>query len=167
TTAYTNSSSYEWSLVFYDIDGISSDHQAYGPNRNETNYYDEVLFRTPGVVTVASDSVLNTSVTADGILVSAENQDSVAGQDGLTSLTPEQEQYTAIYTVTDTSTVLFDYLVQDGAFGSSRRNLLVDGGSLTLTDPVEVGVAPVPLPAGAPLLAAGLVALGWLRRRKA
>ncbi|MBY8976846.1 VPLPA-CTERM sorting domain-containing protein [Rhodobacteraceae bacterium NNCM2] len=153
--------------MFYDVDGTSSDVNIYGPDANEFNYYDEVLLRTPGVATFTEDTELNYEATEDGLLVNAEGKGSVDGQGGITSLNAEQQQYAFSYTVSNTSTILFDYTVEDVNLDTRARNLLVDGGSLEFTSPtINVNVTPVPLPAGAALLLAGLSAFGFLRRRK-
>lgn len=166
-TSYTNASSFDWTLLFYDVDGISDDVNGYGANLNETNYYDEVLMRTEGVATFTEDTELNYSMTADGLLVNAEGAGSVSGQQGLTSLSAEQQNYAFAYTVSNTSTLFFDYNVQDLSFTSRARNLLVDGGSLEITeDSFDVNVSAVPLPAGAPMLIVGMGALAALRRRR-
>lgn len=166
TTAYTSTSDFEWSLIFYDIDGIDDSVSSYGPTINETNYYDEILLRTEGVATFTDSTVLSYSDTEDGLLVSAVNQAGVDGQSGITTLSDEQQDYTVAYTVENTSSVLFDYIVQDISYSNRARNLLIDGGSLTLTgETISTSIpSPVPLPAGGALLIGGLAALGTFRR---
>lgn len=165
STAYANAGGFEWSLVFYDIDGIGSSAGGYGPTANETNYYDEVLLRTPGTATFTDTTVLTRTQTADGLLVNAYGQKHIDGQNGIISLSEEQQDYSVVYTVQDTATVLFDYIVQDISFSDRARNLLVDGGSLELTgDTITVPVAPVPLPGGIALMLGGFAAFAALRR---
>ncbi len=167
STLYTTSVDYDWSVVFYDIDGSStSGGEGTDAFFDADTYYDQVLVRTEGVATFAADTVLDYSVTADGLLVSAEGESGVEGQSGVTTLSSVQQQYAFVYTVSNTSTLLFDYTVQDTAFDTRERNLLIDGGDLVIEGDVLVVPVPVPLPAGAPLMLAALGAFGALRLRK-
>lgn len=162
---------FEWSLVFYDIDGLNAN--ASGRNRNLISY-DQVLLRTEGTVTVAEESILNIQSVADGLLIDAANVANlnVQGENGLETLTAEQEPISFVYTLSNTSSASFDDTVvgnvsQPGA--GYQRNLLVDGGELSTTfsgETAPVAVAPVPLPPTAALVLTGFGALALTRRRK-
>lgn len=62
-----------------------------------------------------------------------------------------------------------DYTLAAGAWNAGMAPLLADigqGGFPTGAYSVNIGVSPVPLPAGGILLASGLLGFGWVRRRK-
>lgn len=79
STAYTSEYTYDWGLVFYDIDGYSKTAGGGDNFADGDSYYDEVLLRTAGVATFADDTVLTHTNTADGLLVNAKGTDGVAG----------------------------------------------------------------------------------------
>ena len=166
STAYSSVTSYDWTVFFYDVDGVNGSYGTGGDFFDADTYYDQVLVRTAGTATFSSDTVLDYSNTADGLLVSAEGEAGVLGQGGVTALDSEQQKYAFGYTLTDTSSLAFDYIVQDTSFSTLERNLVIDGGDLGFSGDTLTVVAPVPLPAGAPLLLAGLGAFGVLRLRK-
>lgn len=76
----------------------------------------------------------------------------------------KNSQYWALYSNTNS----LDWAVFDATELFKGFNL-PDMGELTISHVTEFGsdVTPVPLPAGLPLLAAALAALGWFRRRSA
>lgn len=163
---FTASEGFTWSLVFYDVDGFDPS-------------FDSVLLRTAGVVTQDANSLLSFTDTADGLLVDGNlnefigngvpNGGNIQTQNGVDSLNAEQQAAAFGYTITNQSTVFFDYIVdRETENRTSGRNLLVDGGSLlaSFDNPVEVGVSPVPLPAGAWFLLTGLGGVVAASRRK-
>ncbi|MFT6223984.1 MAG: hypothetical protein ACJA1F_001830 [Paracoccaceae bacterium] len=156
--AYDPGVNFSWTLGFFDIDGGA-------------NSYDVVTLKTPAQYTVTSTTDLNPVSSAPGqVTFSGLNTGgNVAGESGLTPpLTQDQADAMVLFTVSNTSEVIFDYS-HFGTNTSGGRNLLVDGGSLKTAlddfDPVtEVNV--VPLPFSGVLIAGGLLVLGGLRRMR-
>ena len=71
--------------------------------------------------------------------------------------------------IEDLSNLNLNYAIALGDLSSLFPNFGTDGlASFTLRTTVFAvdDLAPVPLPAGAPLLLAGFAALGWMRRRQ-
>ncbi len=102
-------------------------------------------------------------VSFSGIL-SAE----IPGQGGITALTAAQADVAAIYSVSNTSSINFDYTV--GIFGTpvaNGRNLLVDGDDLmeSLAPFGPVTETFIPEPSTALLASFGVFLLGIRRRQ--
>ncbi|MEE4213356.1 MAG: VPLPA-CTERM sorting domain-containing protein [Parvularcula sp.] len=151
---FTSATPFEWSLIFYDLD-----------TKAIPNSFDSVLLKTVGTASLSQDTLLITKQLQDGLLVSAEDMSS--GNDanaGVETLSSEQQRYSVEYTVQNTSMVEFDYIVGRIGTGNNDRVALIDGGTLTIDDPVTITVAPIPLPAGVFLLLGGLGALSVARR---
>jgi hypothetical protein len=156
---YAPTTPYEWSLAFYDIDS--------DPNGNaDGTSFDSFLLRTPGTLSVASDTALTVSQKNDGVLVSATStRVNTNTNSGVASLTAEQQRYAAIYTLANRSTVDFDYIIGALEDANDRpRIAFIDGGSLTISNPDVITVAPVPLPAGITFLLTALGAIGIVTR---
>jgi hypothetical protein len=159
--AYNPGVDFDWTLGFFDIDG-------------NANSYDVVTLKTPAAYTVTSTTDLNPVSLAPGqVTFSGLNTGGdITGQSGLTPpLTQDQADAMVLFTVSNTSEVIFDYS-HFGTNNSGGRNLLVDGGSLRTAlddfDP-ETEINPpavVPLPFSGVLIAGGLFALGGLRRMR-
>ena len=156
SVAYAPGTNFDWSLVFYDIDGQSS------------NYWDEITLITPGTYTVTNPTPLNPTVTSEGyVSFSGRTAGDVPGQDGLTTFTEAQARVAVIYEVENTSSVTWIYSVVGDS--GTQRNMLVDGGSLTFDGVPNITTTTstvVPEPDAAVLV--GSLALGALvlRRRR-
>lgn len=154
---------YEWTLGFYDIDGVHD------------RTYDVVALKSPAAYTLAADSPLKVTVLSptEVRFASGDVARDIPGQTGLAPpLTAEQAGAMVLVTVADLSRIRFDYAVAGAPGRTSGRNLLIDGGTLrTALDPFSPqtgNLPPVPLPAAGWLLTMGLAALaGQARVRRA
>lgn len=155
---YNPGQNYDWAMGFYDIDG-------YTP---ENSYYDIVTVASTGggdlsyTLTDTTDLVVTKS--GNSVTFSAENAVAVDGQDGLSGqLNQAQSDVAAIINISNTSTLDFSYSVVGGA--SQARNMLVDGGTITLYGDTTTSPVPVPVPAAGLLMLGGLGLLGATRLR--
>lgn len=166
STLYDPGTDYDWDLGFYDIDGWNT--------RTET-YYDVVTIDTSAIgslsytVTESTDLVITADETS--VSFSGELSGGIPGQSGLDGeLSQAQSDVSMILNLQNTPVLSFDYTVIDtrNDSRSTSRNLLVDGGAISLAGSTVTTaiapIAPVPLPASALLLVAGVGVLGALRR---
>lgn len=114
---YNPGGSYSFAFGFFDIDG-------------GFDSYDVVTVYTPGTYTVTSSTALLIT-TGAGVSFSGSASGEVPGQGGITTLTAAQAHVAAIYTVTNNSSINFDYAVGLAGPTPNVRNLLVDGNDLT------------------------------------
>lgn len=129
STGYTNPSSYEWDLTFYDIDAGT-------PNNNGFFTYDYLRLLTAGTYTVSANTLLEIATLPDNsVSFSGEPVGVVPGQDGLgTPFTNRQINSTVQYNLVDTNSVTFEYAaLRNGGnnLGTGGRNLLIDGGEIS------------------------------------
>ncbi len=151
---YSPGGSYSWAFGFFDIDGGAGT-------------YDVVTVYTAGTYTVTSATALVIS-TGSGVSFSGIASAEIPGQGGITTLSLAQANVAAIYTVSNASSLNFDYTVGvSGTPVANGRNLLVDGNDLMekLSPYGPVTVAFVPEPSGAFLAILGIGWLGLRRRR--
>lgn len=158
SSVYDPGESYDWSLGIYDIDGY----------RDPGVYYDVVTVYSTNIAnltyTVTESTALVVTSEQGSVTFSGEVADGVPGQAGLTPpLTQDQSDVAALLTMSDTPTLTFTYTVVGQ--NNRERNLLVDGGEISLTGPVVTSaIQPVPVPAAGLLMLAGLASLGAVRR---
>lgn len=149
---YNPGGSYSIAFGFFDIDG-------------GFDSYDIVTVYTPGTYTVSSTTDLIIT-TGAGISFSGSGSGEIPGQAGITTLTAAQADVAAIYTVTNTPSINFDYTVGISGPTPSGRNLLVDGDNLVeLLAPFgPVTETFIPEPSSLLLALTGLCLLGNRRR---
>lgn len=149
---YNPGTDYEWALMFYDIDGwITVDRQ----------FHDEVEIFNADSVIYTADTNLIVGNTGSSYTFSGEDAGAVPGQDGITqaTFTEDQQNVSVQATLTNQSSVRFNYtVVSDGTF-SNNRNLLIDGGTVSFTTET------VPEPSSF-MLGALAIAAGLLRRKR-
>jgi hypothetical protein len=151
--AYNPGGSYSFAFGFFDIDGGAGT-------------YDVVTVYTPGTYTVSSSTAL-VITTGTGVSFSGIASPEIPGQGGITTLTAAQADVAAVYTVSNTSSINFDYTVGvSGTPVANGRNLLVDGNGLmeNLAPHGPVTETFIPEPSAMLLAASGLFLLGIRRR---
>lgn len=150
---YNPGGSYSWAFGFFDIDGGAGT-------------YDVVTVYTPGTYTVSSSTALVITI-GTGVAFSGIASAEIPGQAGITTLTPAQADVAAIYTVSNTSSINFDYTVGvSGIPFATGRNLLIDGNDL-MEGLVSYGpVTETFIPEPSALLLASLGACLFVTRRK-
>ncbi|MFC5051725.1 PEP-CTERM sorting domain-containing protein [Rubritalea spongiae] len=154
TNLYNPVASYDWSLMFADIEGGGSN-----------GAHEKLTIATPGTYTLADNNFLSVTTDANGTTFSAQGQSTIANpQPGDTELTTTQAQGAVQYNITDLSQVTFTY-----AAINSNRTAYVYGGSLTFADGTPTTTTTVttavPEPSSTALLGLGGLAL-IMRRRK-
>ena len=152
--AYNPGTSYSVAYGFFDIDG------GFGT-------YDVVTIYTPGAYTVSSGSVLVITPGPGSISFSGSASGNVPGEGGITTFGSAQANVAAIYTVSNLSSINFDYqIVVPGPPTTTLRNLLVDGDSLVelLAPYGPVTGTFIPEPSALLLAALGTCLLGVRRR---
>ncbi len=153
---YNPGGSYNWAFGFFDIDGGAGT-------------YDIVTVHTPGTYTVTSTTAL-VITTGTGISFSGIASPEIPGQGGITTLSASQADVAAIYTLSNTSSINFDYTVGvSGTPVANGRNLLVDGNDLMegLTSYGPITGTFIPEPSALLLATLGNGLLGLRRRRGA
>ncbi|MBU2961843.1 VPLPA-CTERM sorting domain-containing protein [Citreicella sp. C3M06] len=153
---------YDWTLAFYDIDGYDPTGSWY---ETVTVYADAASELT---YTVTETTALDVTSGSGSVTFSAVDAPAVKGQDGLNGeLTDEQSSVAAIIGISNTSVLDFSFTIVDNRdSNSSSRNLLIDGGNISLASAtVTTPIAPVPLPAAGLLMIAAMATMGVASRR--
>lgn len=131
---------------------------------------------SPGVTLAAADyEVFDTKAEAEGFLTTAfENFDFTTLQDPLSPVkvpVPGSLYETAVYSggaIEDLANLNLNYAILLGDLSNLTQLALFDPNQATFTLRTTVfATTPVPLPAGASLLLAGLGMLGFLKKRRA
>lgn len=154
TTPYNPGGSYSWDFGFFDIDGGAGT-------------YDVVTVYTPGTYTVTTSTAL-VITTGTGVSFSGSASLEIPGQGGITTLTAAQANVAAVYTVSNLTSIYFNYTVGvSGIPVANGRNLLLDGNGLmeglAPFGPVTETFIPEP---SVPLLALFSASLLGLRRQR-
>jgi hypothetical protein len=150
--AYDPGTSYDWTFVFYDIDGDGS------------TFRDKVTVYSPGIYTLTDSTYLTTTVNSDSVSFLGGTS-SIPGQDGLVTLDANQANAAVSYKITNSPELRFNYNVGNGT-GSSHRNLLIDANDLTLAiTGTPVPFNPVPEPSSTAIGVLGMTLLCLRRRR--
>lgn len=155
---YNPGTDFDWELVFYEIDGTNGSNVFYDAvtvldNRNGNLSYtltdptDLVVTSAPGSVTFSGENAANVPYGETGGVLSAA-----------------QSKVSTIIKLTNTS--VLDFIYTAVGRSTNQRNLLIDGGTLSLTGTtVTTPISPVPVPAAGLLLVAGIALLGAAGRR--